>query len=373
MQNESKQVPLEPGGEFASPQPDFEHAEAAWTSVPAEAAALQRIATDKHYPLLDRVAAFEDLIDAEVGDTDLTRVRNIERETNLRQLYVKFEGGNPSGTQKDRIAFAQAKDALRRGFDCMTLATCGNYGAATALAASLAGIRCIVYIPEEYNAKRLPEMTRYNAEVVRVSGGYEAAVEASSEAASRRDWYDANPGGNNTALQLEAYGEIAREIYDDMRDAPAAVAVPVSNGTLLAGIYRGFLSLYRRDKISRVPHMVAGSTYKQNPIIAAFLSGADHCPDLDPAQIRETEINEPLVNWHSIDGDLALAAVRDSAGWADYATDRALSRYSRLLRDAQGLSVLPASTAGLHALLTWHAKQPLPGDRYVAILTGRRV
>jgi threonine synthase len=44
-----------------------------------------------------------------------------------------------------------------------------------------------------------------------------------------------------------------------------------------------------------------------------------------------------------------------------------------LLRDVQGLSVLPASTAGLHALLTWHAKQALPGDRYVAILTGRRV
>ncbi len=373
MQTDSKPFRQDPGGEAASPAPEFEQAEAAWSSVPAEAAALQRIATDTDYPLLDRVAAFEDLIDAEVGDTDLTRVRNIERETNLRQLYVKFEGGNPSGTQKDRIAFAQAKDALRRGFECMTLATCGNYGAATALAASLAGIRCIVYIPEEYAARRLREMTRYNAEVVRVPGDYEAAVQASSEAASRKDWYDANPGGNNTALQLAAYGEIAREIYDDMRDAPAAVAVPVSNGTLLAGIYRGFLSLYRRDKTSRVPHMIAGSTYKQNPIIAAYLSGADHCADLDPAQIRETEINEPLVNWHSIDGDLALAAVRDSGGWADYATDRALSGYSRLLRDVQGLSVLPASTAGLHALLTWHAKQALPGDRYVAILTGRRV
>ena len=78
-----------------------------------EAAALQRIAADSDCTLLERVEAFDDLIDAEVGDTDLTRARNIERETNLRQLFVKFEGGNPSGTQKDRIAFAQAKDALR--------------------------------------------------------------------------------------------------------------------------------------------------------------------------------------------------------------------------------------------------------------------
>lgn len=354
-------------------QSDFEHAEAAWTKVPAEAAALRDIAADEDYSLLERVEAFEDLIDAEVGDTDLTRARNIERETNLRQLFVKFEGGNPSGTQKDRIAFAQAKDALRRGFDCMTLATCGNYGAATALAASLAGIRCVIYIPEEYHARRLPEMTRYDADVVRVPGGYEAAVDAASDAAARHDWYDANPGGDNTALQLQAYGEIAREIYDDMGDAPAAIAAPVSNGTLLAGIFRGFQSLFRRGKTSRMPRLVAGSTYKQNPIIAAFLSGAEHCADLDPAQIRETGINEPLVNWHAIDGDLALAGLRASGGWADYASDRALSRYARLLRDAQGLSVLPASTAGLNALLTGHAKTPLPGDRYVAILTGRRV
>lgn len=341
--------------------------------MPAEAAALQQIAADTGYSLLERVEAFEDLIDAEVGDTDLTRARNIERETNLRQLYVKFEGGNPSGTQKDRIAFAQAKDALRRGFDCMTLATCGNYGAAASLAASLAGIRCIVYIPEEYHAKRQPEMTRYDAEVVRVPGGYEAAVKASREAAGRHDWYDANPGGDNTALQLAAYGEIAREIFDDMRDAPAAVAVPVSNGTLLAGIFRGFQSLYRRGKTSRMPRMVAGSTFKQNPIVAAFLSGADQCADLDPEQIRETGINEPLVNWHAIDGNLALSGIRDSGGWADYATDRALSRYSKLLRDTQGLSVLPASTAGLHALLSGHARKALAGDRYVAILTGRRL
>ena len=73
---------------------------------------MQDIATDEDYSLLERVEAFEDLIDAEVGDTDLTRARNVERRTGLRQLFLKFEGGNPTGTQKDRIAFAQGMDAL---------------------------------------------------------------------------------------------------------------------------------------------------------------------------------------------------------------------------------------------------------------------
>ena len=55
-------------------------------------------------------------IDSEVGDTTLTRARNVEREVGVRQIFLKFEGGNPTGTQKDRIAFAVCHDALRRGF-----------------------------------------------------------------------------------------------------------------------------------------------------------------------------------------------------------------------------------------------------------------
>ncbi|MEJ2506399.1 MAG: hypothetical protein P8Y81_09080, partial [Ignavibacteriaceae bacterium] len=66
---------------------------------------LRQVIQDKSYSLEDRLEAFEDVIDSEVGDTNLVRARNIEREIGFRQLYLKFEGGNPSGTQKDRIAF----------------------------------------------------------------------------------------------------------------------------------------------------------------------------------------------------------------------------------------------------------------------------
>ena len=358
--------------EHAAAHIGFDGVEAAWPGVPADARAVRDIASDVNRPLLERVEAFEDLVDAEVGDTDLTRARNIERETELRQLYFKFEGGNPSGTQKDRIAFAQAKDALRREFACLTLATCGNYGVAMALAANLAGIRCVIYIPSEYRGRRSPEMIHHGAEIQRVAGDYETAIEASRRAAHANDWYDANPGGDNTALQLRAYGEMANEIYDELRDAPATVAVPVSNGTLLAGIFRGFARLFRRGKTSRMPRLVAGSTYRQNPIVAAWLAGANHCSDLNPEGIKETEVNEPLVNWHSIDGDLALNAVRASGGWCAFASDRALQDASRMVRRTQGLNVLPASTAGLHALLARHTREPLAGDRHVAVLTGRK-
>ena len=322
--------------------------------------------------LEDRLEAYEDIIDSEVGDTTLSRSRNVEREVGLRQIYLKFEGSNPTGTQKDRIAFALAMDAMRRGFDAITVATCGNYGAAMALAASMAGLRCVIYIPQMYQNRRVKEIEGFGARIIRVLGDYEAAVSASQERAEADEIYDANPGGTNTALQLKAYGEIAYEIYDELRDAPAAVAVPVSNGTTIAGIYKGFQSLYRRGKTSKIPMMVAGSSHRKNPVISAFIKNASHCEDLEPNRIRETAVNEPLINWHSIDGDHALEAVRITNGWASYATDKMMLSYSRLLREREGLSVLPASTAGLIVLLDRHHKEPLPGDRYVVILTGRK-
>lgn len=335
-------------------------------------ASQQRILVDQRSTLEEKLEAYEDIIDSEVGDTTLSRARNLERELGIRQIYMKFEGSNPSGTQKDRIAFSQALDALRRGFDTITVATCGNYGVAVSLAASLAGLRCVVFIPESYHTNRIREMELLGAEILRTNGAYEHAVLESREYAALNELYDANPGGANTDLQLRSYGQIAYEIYDELRDAPHAVGVPVSNGSTLAGIQRGFLSLYRRGKTSRMPRMVAGSSYRKNPIVHAFLHQLDACADLIPERIRETRVNEPLINWHSIDGDLALVAIRASGGWAANASDRKLMDMARMVRDREGLSVVPASTAGLVAMVEAHKENPLPHDRYVVVLTGRK-
>ena len=331
-----------------------------------------RIAGDLSAPLADRLEAFGDIMDSEVGDTNMARARNIEREVGIRQLYLKFEGGNPTGTQKDRIAFAQVHDALRRDFDTITLATCGNYGVAVALAASMGGLKCNVFIPATYHTKRIKEITDLGARIMRVEGDYENAVTVSSEWAHKNEWYDANPGGDNTPLQLAAYGEIAHEIYDELHDAPALVALPVSNGTTLAGLYKGFLSLYRRGKTSRMPRLVAGSSFGKNPIVSAFLKGLDTCADLQPERLRETPVNEPLINWHSLDGDYALDAIRQTHGWAANVSDKAMLQFTRILRDKEGMHVLPASMAGLIALLEKHQKEPMSRDRYVVVLTGKK-
>ncbi len=339
--------------------------------VSQEAQKLGTFVKDHSKPLIDRLEAFEDVMSMEVGDTRLNRSRTLEREFNIRQIFLKFEGDNPTGTQKDRIAFAQVHDALRRDYDTIVLATCGNYGVAVALAADLAGLVCKIFIPETYHTERIKEMAQLNAQIERLSGSYEDAVLKSSALAQQNGWYDANPGGANTPMQILAYSQIAFEIYDQLRDAPKYCAVPVSNGTLFAGVYRGFVSLHKRGKISRIPRMIAASSTLKNPIIQSFNKGLEFCQDLKITDIRETKINEPLINWHSFDGEEALYALHQSGGKAFNISDKNMKDMSSLLLKKEGYRVLPASTAGLIGMLRWNEKEHFEPDRYVAILTAK--
>jgi len=339
--------------------------------VASETKKLSEFVKDKSMSLVDRLESYEDIINLEVGDTSLNRAKTLEREFDIRQLYIKYEGDNPSGTQKDRIAFAQVYDALRRDFNVVSLATCGNYGVAVALAASLAGIKCKIFIPDTYKTERIKEMELLDAEIIRLPGSYEDAVEQSSVLALQNEWYDANPGGANTPLQIIAYSQIALEIFEELGDAPKYCAVPVSNGTLLAGIYRGFVSLYKRGKTSRIPKMIAASSSRKNPIVQSFKQGLDFCKDLNPQIIKETKYNEPLINWHSFDGEEALYALIKSEGDAFNISDRKMKEMSTFLLKKEGLRILPAATAGLIALLEMDEKLNFEPDRFVAILTAK--
>jgi threonine synthase len=318
-------------------------------------------------PLQERLTAYSQLIQTEVGDTWLRRARGVERDFGVNGLYIKFEGANPTGTQKDRIAFAQVEEALMEGYGDIALATCGNYGVAVSLAARLAGISCRVFVPAGYHSKRIEEMHRLGAELYRPEGTYEDVVRHSSAEAGERGWYDANPGGKNAHLQIRAYSTIAEEVLEDLGRAPATVAVPVSNGTLLAGIFQGFERLRETGRIQTLPRMLAVSSTRKNPIVTSFISGSPRCLDLDPAKIRETVVNEPLINWHSFDGQEALDALYASGGAARSVTDRQLTKMSTYLREKEALQVLPAATAGLIALVEDGAAAPA-----VAILTAKR-
>ncbi len=282
------------------------------------------------------------------------RAEELEDLLGLERLYVDFEGRNPTGTHKDRIALAHVRRAVDGGFSGITVGTCGNYGAAIAYHASLYGLRAVVFVPASYTHERLNEIRRLGAEVIEVLGAYEDAVRASRCFARDTGLYDANPGGKRE-VDFEAYSTMALEILTAVR--PDVVLVPVGNGTTLAGLWRGFSRLGVR------PRMIGVTTSFGNEVLRRF-----YC---DPRrEFAETRFNEPLVSEVSFDGEEAMNAIRESDGYVFGFADDTAVRCSRLIYVTTGLQVLPASALTLAGLVKFTRKFGIRRGRFVLILTG---
>ncbi|MFG1445543.1 MAG: pyridoxal-phosphate dependent enzyme [Thermoplasmatales archaeon] len=304
-----------------------------------------------------------------LGNTPLISAKNLGKELGIERLYLKYEGSNPTGTQKDRVASVHVQKALEYGYDTVVVGSCGNYGAAIAYYASLHHLKSLIYIPRQFHSPRLEEIQyKYGARLMLVDGMYEDSVEASKRDASDNNWFDANAGAH-PELGLEAYAPIALELFQVIGEVADTVSVPVGNGTTLAGIYHGFEKMKISGLVKKVPKMIAASTDGGNPVISSFKGRLAKIADFPRNRIRETEINEPLVNYHSYDGDLAYEAVLKSKGYAEYVTDEELLSFKKLVRDMENLDAIPAAVASLVG--TYHVVGR-KNDKgiHVAVLTG---
>jgi threonine synthase len=317
----------------------------------------------------------EELIAQGIGDTIFTHSRNLQQLLGYSNIYLKFEGGNPTGTMKDRAAYACLRVAKEKEYKELAIASCGNFGASFVMLSQIFGITTHVYIPEKYHTPRIAEMERHGGVIHRTPGTYEEVVESSGAEAVKRGWYNANPGtSENRVASIEAYSTIANEIVERMGRPPDAVAVPTSNGTVLAGINFGFQNLRRVGKTKKNTAVIAASTNGGNPIVSSFLAGKRRIKNLKPNEIDETAINEPLVSWMSLDGQEALDALWESGGWAAHVTDEEMIRYSNIIMREEGLSVLPASCASLVALTYYIKEKKLQkGLDLVAFFTARNM
>ncbi len=306
--------------------------------------------------------------ESKLGGTPLIHAKKLGDFLKVDRLYVKYEGTNPTGTQKDRPASLHVRKALEEKYDTIVVGSCGNYGAAIAHYASLSGLKSRIYVPKEFHSPRLEEIKRmHGAELILVPGKYEDSVEMSKKDAKENNWFDANAGAYPD-LGLLAYSRISIELFESMGEIPDAVSVPVGNGTTLAGVYKGFFALRESNRTKKLPRIIAASTDGGNPVIESFIMGQKEITDFPVERIKETEINEPLVNYRSYDGGLAFKAVLDSGGTAEYVTDEELSEYHTLLKKYERIDAIPAATASIAAIA--HFVKKNKNGTFVAIVTG---
>lgn len=309
-----------------------------------------------------------------IGNTPLLKIEAFRKSIGVGSLeiYLKWEGNNPTGTHKDRAAYLHTINAYNGGYDSITTATCGNYGVAISYFSSRLNIKPIVFIPKNYNSTRIHEIKSYNAEVKFIDGTYEDAVKMSVEFASNGNVYDANPGGINDVTSINAYKKISYEIVKELSETPSLVSVPVGNGTTLVGIYAGFRELYDKGYSEKIPIIIGGTTKYGNQIYHSWAKGSLNPIHMDENQITETFVNEPLVAYESMNAREALKALNDTNGTIFGFEDIDFLQMHDTLWRVEGVSALPASTASLLALLTYIKikKHHLDDGIAVSIITG---
>lgn len=283
------------------------------------------------------------------------------------RLFLKHEGVNPTGTQKDRIAIRHVCKAKLLGASRVVAASCGNFGVSLSYYGKLYRVPVTIFVPSSYESPRISEILDLGAELVRPDCSYEECVELSSAYAAEKNFYNANPLHVNRDLEYSGYGQILREILLELNSKDLQVAylcVPVSNGVTLAGLY--YESLLENVNIT----FVAGSCIS-NPVITSVTSGKYR--DLEKLLQQETEINEPLINWRSFDGENACQAILATGGFGLSFSDEQLAECAEFLnKNIREVSTHPAATAGLLAGLTGLEKTKLSeGKACVALITSK--
>ena len=302
-------------------------------------------------------------------NSPLLEAKNIEKVLSNRNIniYLKWEGNNPTGTQKDRAAKLHVLNAIHNGFHEITVGTCGNFGVSIAYFAYIYNLKATIFIPKKYTNSRVNEMLKFNTKIRFIKGTYEDAVLSSVNYALTKSVYDANPGSNSKP-STNAYAYISYEIIQQLKESPYAVIVPTGNGTTLSGIYLGFKTLYEKRIIEKIPRIIATSTIYGNQIIESW--NRDALVLMSKKDIRETTINEPLVAYRSFDIDSALEAIKRSKGKAYAFSDLEMIKASTLLRMKEKLLSLPASASTLLGAKKLIEDEDLTDKKIVLIITG---
>ncbi len=291
------------------------------------------------------------------GDTPLLHARRLGQLLGCPDLYLKYEGMNPTGSFKDRGMVLAVAKALERGATAIVCASTGNTAASAAAYAASAGLRCCVILPAGYVAPgKLAQALTYGAMVVPIVGTFDRALElvlAAVEATGAELVNSLNP------LRLEGQKTAAFEVCDALGRVPDVVALPVGNAGNITAYWKGFREYRDAGRVHALPSMWGFQATGAAPLVEG--RPVEH-PETVATAIR---IGKPAR------GEEALAAVAESNGLLDAVTDEEIMEACRLVASCEGVMCEPASAASI-AGLRKRVRQgaDLSSWTVVAVLTG---
>ncbi len=272
-------------------------------------------------------------------------------------LYLKFEGLNPTGSFKDRGMTAAITQAAFEGARITICASTGNTAAAAAAYSSRAGMRCFVLIPEgQVAAGKIAGAIAYGAEVIQIQGSFDDALRLVREISDKRLIALVN---SINPYRIEGQKTAAFEICDALGDAPDWLCLPVGNAGNITAYWMGFKEYQNTGKSASLPQMLGVQAAGAAPLVLGH-----------PVEHPETIATAIRIGCPAR-GEQALEAAEESKGRIIAVTDdEILAMWRRLARE--GVFVEPASAAGLAGLAKDSAggRLDLSSKTVVAVVTG---
>jgi len=294
-----------------------------------------------------------------VGNTPLVTPEKLRQQYGFPKLFLKNDGANPSGSLKDRASALVAAQALQHNEQTVVLASTGNAGSAMACAGAALGLKVILFVPATAPKAKLMQSALYGATVIPIRGTYDDAFKLSIEYTRKFGGINRNTAYN--PLTIEGKKTVSIEIFNQLgRNAPDVVFVPVGDGVIYAGVYKGFADLKTAGLIGKIPQIVGVQSTGSNAIAQAFQSG-------NMLAIKKAATNADSISVASpANGRMAVKFMRACRGWATEVSDAAISQAQLQLCREAGVFVEPAAAAAWAGFLKDRAK--INSDKKVVVL-----
>ena len=305
-----------------------------------------------------------------VGKTPLWAPQRLREQFDAPNLWLKDDTCNPSGSFKDRASWLVAAFAKKHGVTEIVLASTGNAASSMAAVGAAAGLHIKVFLPASAPAAKRIQVLQYGAELIAVDGSYDQAFDLSLEYSTRTGSLSRNTAYN--PLTIEGKKTVSFEIVQDLHKAgagaPDHVFVPVGDGVILAGVYRGFEDLLKLGRIQKIPTVWACQAEGSSAIARALASGRDGA-DAFAAPISSQTLADSIAVDVPRNGLHALSKLKKYAGKAVIVSDTEILSAQKTLASGSGLFAEPSSSAAFAGWLkvrTTIAAQ----DNCVLLITG---
>ncbi len=308
----------------------------------------------------DRLPVHDDtrLISLGEGNTPLIRLSNIPRELGKDvDIYVKYEGLNPTGSFKDRGMTMAVTKAVEEGSKAVICASTGNTSASAAAYAARAGITAFVLIPEGKIALgKLAQAMIHGAMVLQIRGNFDEGMQLVKEIGENTPVTIVN---SINPFRLQGQKTAAFEIVEELERAPDFHCLPVGNAGNITAHWMGYSEYFEHGIVNSRPKMLGYQAAGSAPFMRGEM--LDN-PDTIATAIR---IGHPQ-SW-----DKAWKVNKESEGWFDECSDEEILAAQKLLTEKEGIFCEPASATSLAGAMRDIKNGKIPeGSTVVCTLTG---